>query len=522
VIGYTAVPLHRSNFSHEDMPAAVEGSAHNFFADAMKWATGADFAAIRGFRYGTHIPVGPITYGDLFHWIPLAARIGKASPVFGGNLQDQVNQSTRSVFDPNPANWRGGWMFGYSGVTYDLNASRPHGCRGKNIKVGGVPIDTKAYFKSVYLTSYADGSQVPTASTATAKVTGRYDGYRPAIPATGAQPAQPEVLPSYALTIVVKGISPAQLTNAHIHLGAAGTNGPVLVDLVGTAGWVATADGMSKTIGGQFPLANEADMLNGNTYVQLHTTTNPTGEIRGQLSILSSQMDGVQAGSGSTATGLVTGRYDRHLEEVVVTPTTPVAKPAVPGKYNLSIAVKGISPAELIGAHIHLGAAGTNGPIVVNLGTAGWVATADGMSLSASGDFPIANEPDLLLGNTYVQLHTATNPTGAIRGQLPKPMSRSYKVAGYWFADDPSTINNCGACTGDSGGGIDVVKDPVTGEFLDLTEIVVNYLQSLPSQTANPSLHRITLTNPLPAPVYGFNEMQPLKGAPPAINDVCP
>ena len=56
VVGYTTIPLHRSNFSHEDMPAAVEGSSHDFLTDAFRWAAGSDFAALRGFRYGTHIP----------------------------------------------------------------------------------------------------------------------------------------------------------------------------------------------------------------------------------------------------------------------------------------------------------------------------------------------------------------------------------------------------------------------------------------------------------------------------------
>ena len=101
-----------------------------------------------------------------------------------------------------------------------------------------------------------------------------------------------------------------------------------------------------------------------------------------------------------------------------------------------------------------------------------------------------------------------------VNGELINPTDtsvRPYSVAGYWFTDDPATINNCGACTG-NGGTIEVVKD-ASGNPLDSTEIVVNYLQTLPGRTANPALHRITLLRPLPPPLFGFKEMQPLRGA---------
>ena len=101
-----------------------------------------------------------------------------------------------------------------------------------------------------------------------------------------------------------------------------------------------------------------------------------------------------------------------------------------------------------------------------------------------------------------------------INGELIDPTDssvRSFSAAGYWFADDPNTINNCGACSG-VGGAIEVVKD-AAGNPLDSTEIVVNYLQTLPGMTANPTLHRITLLRPLPPSLFGFKEMQPLRGA---------
>jgi len=76
--------------------------------------------------------------------------------------------------------------------------------------------------------------------------------------------------------------------------------------------------------------------------------------------------------------------------------------------------VTGIEPATM--AHIHRGGAGTDGPPVVTL-----EAPADG---SSGGCQPIAADlAQALLANPagfYVNVHNATFPRGAIRGQLQK------------------------------------------------------------------------------------------------------
>ena len=150
IIAYTDVPLHRSNFMTEAMPAVVEGSSHNLIADAMRWAAGTDAAALRGFRYGTNIPGGnsPITMSDIYHFVPVAAKLGRSPKACGADLKLQVENSTHGTFSADPTVWTGGWMFGYSNVSFDLDACAgylPDGAkdRGTNIKVGGVLIDTK-------------------------------------------------------------------------------------------------------------------------------------------------------------------------------------------------------------------------------------------------------------------------------------------------------------------------------------------------------------------------------------------
>ena len=163
VIAYTEIGLHRSNFVTEDMPGVVEGTSHDLIADAMAAIGQADSSSVRGFRYGTHVAPGTgITMEDIYHYIPIAAKLGRTDKACGADLKFAIEQSIGGTFHPDPGQWTGGWMFGYHGVTYDVD-----GCdgfmgatpinptpltfadptriwstnRGSNIKVNGVLMD---------------------------------------------------------------------------------------------------------------------------------------------------------------------------------------------------------------------------------------------------------------------------------------------------------------------------------------------------------------------------------------------
>lgn len=88
----------------------------------------------------------------------------------------------------------------------------------------------------------------------------------------------------FNLAVYEVGISQSDIVGAHIHVGAPGVNGPVIYDLDGGASWSGSGVIFSRFItGGLFPAAYEADLLAGNTYINIHTPAHPGGEIRGQL-----------------------------------------------------------------------------------------------------------------------------------------------------------------------------------------------------------------------------------------------
>jgi sulfur-oxidizing protein SoxB len=148
VVGSTAVALHRSNFSHENMPGVIEGSAHDFLTDAFKTMSGAQVGAIRGFRYGVHVPVGSIKYEDLFHFMPIGAQIAKGN-LTGQALKNQIENAADGSLNPDVTKWTGGWLFNFSGLTIDLDpyvpltTAAPYPLtvgRAFNIKVNGADL----------------------------------------------------------------------------------------------------------------------------------------------------------------------------------------------------------------------------------------------------------------------------------------------------------------------------------------------------------------------------------------------
>jgi sulfur-oxidizing protein SoxB len=87
----------------------------------------------------------------------------------------------------------------------------------------------------------------------------------------------------------------------------------------------------------------------------------------------------------------------------------------------------------------------------------------------------------------------------------PLNLQATYTFTGYWYAQAPQVVGGISTT-----GVVTVVKDS-SGEALDGTKVVSNYLKT---HVANPEQNRVNLLFPLPPPVYGNREIQPLLGVP--------
>ncbi len=87
---------------------------------------------------------------------------------------------------------------------------------------------------------------------------------------------------------------PAATTASHIHVGAPGVNGPVVINFAVPAGGISNDFGLTGTFACSDVVPRAAQGINscedfeqalllGNTYVNVHSTANPGGEVRGQL-----------------------------------------------------------------------------------------------------------------------------------------------------------------------------------------------------------------------------------------------
>jgi PKD repeat protein len=196
----------------------------------------------------------------------------------------------------------------------------------------------------------------------------------------------------------------ASPTSAHIHTGAEGVPGGVLIGL--TPVWTNIASN-TYLASGSVPVdaATTQPILQNPSgyYVNVHNATYPNGAMRGQLVgdgpapfALSTTLLGKREPSGGSLTGkgftaivFDSAAIYYYLWE------TGIAAPTA--------------------AHIHTGAAGVNGNVLVGLsptftnGQATGTVPVDAVTLAA-----IQANPDLY----YVNIHNGDFPGGAIRGQL--------------------------------------------------------------------------------------------------------
>lgn len=184
---------------------------------------------------------------------------------------------------------------------------------------------------------------------------------------------------------------------AHIHMAPRGTAGEVVVPLCSPCQSPASGTAnVNATI--------LAALQTGGAYVNVHTPTNPAGEIRGQL--------GVRAAVTTTLNSRQeVPKPKGNVRRAKGTFTATVTKSGTTGRIAWRLSFGGLT-GRAMAAHIHTGKRGKAGPVVVPL----CGPCRSGVRRSAELTASVLSA--LEAGRAYVNIHTARNPAGEIRGQI--------------------------------------------------------------------------------------------------------
>jgi len=241
------------------------------------------------------------------------------------------------------------------------------------------------------------------------------------------------------------GIEIFGVAGAHIHCGGAGENGEVVLALnpavadtsaeISITGTLTGADVFDNTSDCKSDITGfYTDILLGRAYVNVHSTDNGSGEVRGQYDdneIIEVKLGGENEVPMVTSVASGTAMFTSHPQGVV--------------GYTLEIT----NPANIdfygAGVHIHCGGIAMVGPVVVILVAGGSGFTSELLTSEITlTDADVANTEcgstilevmnKLKLGEAYVNAHSEANPNGEIRGTgieleaTTFPLSGEYEV----------------------------------------------------------------------------------------------
>jgi hypothetical protein len=214
-----------------------------------------------------------------------------------------------------------------------------------------------------------------------------------------------ESLPAFKVTIDASMVMDASA--AHVHDGDIGTNCGVAFGLTDMGDGTFVLEQTDLTAG----LLN--DLLSGEWYLNVHTPTNPGGEVQGQIvpdtRVVTFPLSGLQEIQQvmSDAMGGGYALFDTTDNGV-----------------TLAVATSGVEDATM--AHIHTAYAGVNSGVLVALAQD----AADVNLWTSGGEINLdqATAELLLSGGHYVNVHTPANPGGELRGQITAANFEVYGV----------------------------------------------------------------------------------------------
>jgi len=216
------------------------------------------------------------------------------------------------------------------------------------------------------------------------------------------------------------------ITASHIHQGAPGENGPVIITLYNGTG---TFDPDNPISGSAMLTPEQIDtLLAGDYYVNVHTTANPGGEIRGQVMV-----------SQTTAWwAMLSGANEVPHIHSDGTGTAYFTLNAAMDTLYYRVMVNDLS--GITASHIHEGAPGVNGPVIFPLYTGG-DPFDENHPVSGMVMPDITQLAALVAGDYYVNVHTTFSPPGEIRGQIGWTAPRANYHALLWGGEENPAVD---------------------------------------------------------------------------------
>lgn len=312
------------------------------------------------------------------------------------------------------------------------------------------------------------------------------------------------------VTLATDGL--VDVVAAHIHVGPVGVSGPVIFPLYSPADGPFTSPHTTTVTAADLIPAPGAEtfdeavaaILNGGTYVNIHTTANPNGAIRGQVG----------------ATELHASMNGDNEEPPV---TTDASGRASVGSTDTAITVTfnttGLT--DVIAAHIHIGAVGINGPVIFPLYSAAdgpftspftkTVTAADLLPAPGAETFAEAIAA-IKRGGTYVNIHTTANPNGAIRGQVGATEVHTLLNGAN---EEPPVVTDA---TGRASVGITNSDITVTLRTQGLADVILAHIHLAPEHVNGPVIFPLysTADGPFTSPytkTVTAADLQPAPGA---------
>lgn len=227
------------------------------------------------------------------------------------------------------------------------------------------------------------------------------------------------------------------ITMVHIHSAFAGENGGIL------AGFASTADPLVFEL--TTNIASLADIpgndletfLDGGWYINLHTASNPAGQLRGQMftdeiDVVRLEMEGQQENpaviNAPGISGITYATINVPEEELV-----------------LNTSVEGFVPfldAPVGPVHLHAGFAGENGPVILPLQPVNGSETV--FRGTEADAIDTLDFDQIALGGYYMNVHSAANPSGEIRGQVVPANIEAIRMELQGQQENPPVENELG------------------------------------------------------------------------------